>query len=137
MTTSRTPENALWVDDIRAPERYERKEWTWVTNYPDAIKALQTGKIREVSLDGSLETSHVCMKCKDIDCYFGLPGPCACGCHIKRDAPDGRLWFSGLDILEWMRANNIKPEKIYIHTISKQRYTEMSDFLKAWSDKER
>ena len=61
----------------------------------------------------------------------------ACGCHVKRDAPDGRLWFSGLDILEWMRANDIRPEKIRIHTASAQRYTEMSDFLKAWSNKER
>ena len=54
--STRTPENALW-STTSSTGTLRAKEWTWVTNYPDAIKVLQTGRFREVSLDGSLDES--------------------------------------------------------------------------------
>jgi hypothetical protein len=46
----------LWLDDLRrAP-----KDWTWVQNADDCVKALETEEYDTVSLDHDLGDPHLC-----------------------------------------------------------------------------
>jgi hypothetical protein len=44
----------LWLDDIRDPEHYGKKDWVWVKTAEDAVKAFRSGEVEEASLDHDL-----------------------------------------------------------------------------------
>lgn len=49
----------LWLDDIRDPvEHTGETDWVWVKTSAEAIKLLETGKVKKASLDHDLEPEH-------------------------------------------------------------------------------
>lgn len=54
----------LWVDDERRPEdwigpEYREHGWVWATSYDEAVRVLETGFVKAVSLDNDMGLSSL------------------------------------------------------------------------------
>lgn len=78
----------LWLDDVRVPPS---SQWTWVKNYYEAIKALQSDKVISfASLDHDLADEHYDPETWEDENY---------PYHEK----------TGYDVICWMEENNVWP----------------------------
>lgn len=94
----------LWLDDVRNPAKFGRIGWTWAKSYEEAIEALQTGQVEEISLDHDL-------------------GPMA---SIGQPAPGEK---TGKDVVLFMQQHNIWPAKIFIHSVNPDGRKRMAGIL--------
>lgn len=89
----------LWHDDVRpAPEG-----WIWARTNDDAKRILGTGVVGEISLDHDLGWHEYAEEDMDADTILaGIPPK----------------WGeeTGMDLVHWMIAHDLVPEKITIHS---------------------
>lgn len=95
----------LWIDDIRDPKKLGLLNWTWVKTYEEAIQALDSGQVAEVSIDHDLSVAAT----------------------IGQPAPDEKTGYS---IVQYMAQKQIWPGRIYLHTMNPVGRQRMSGVLR-------
>lgn len=100
----------LWHDDIRFPPD---DSWTWVRTNQAAREILEKGEVVEISLDHDLGLENHDPHVQDADILIGW--------DKEND---------GYDLVKWMIAHNILPEKITIHSWNPDGAARMASALR-------
>jgi hypothetical protein len=110
----------LWVDDFRpAPPG-----WTTAKNAEQALVALLTGDVEEMSLDHDLDDPD-CENCQ-FACGHVEGRPCQsdCRCHIENGS------VNGLSLLKWMNSLGMWPrKKPMVHSANREQAPVMVQFI--------
>lgn len=112
----------LWLDDVRKPPTHADTGvvWTWVKNYEDTIKQLESGQVIFASLDHDLADEHY-------QAYFRA---------MEAGEPvdtDGCKEKTGYDVLCWLEEHQVWPEKgVRIHTMNAVRFPIMLNVVKQY-----
>ena len=104
----------LWLDDVRLPPDHT---WRWVKTADEAIAALASGTVDEISLDHDLAEEHYEGRYEP----GGMYGPPDEAGNVTRKFREK----TGYDVVLWMVENNIWPTTIRIHTMNPVGRTHM------------
>lgn len=110
----------LWVDDFRpAPEG-----WTLAHNAEEALVALLSGDVDEMSVDHDLDDPE-CSTCQYACGHIeGRPCQSGCRCHAENGS------VNGLSLLKWMDALGLWPRQMpKVHSANKERAPVMVSFI--------